>query len=157
MNTLDVKYELREDYVAHRLLNTFRLDCGRVVGMVGVHVMPTYAGLLEGVPDSKLDAGLIKQSRERVSSLFGERPVHVIPPKTYHLLTEGRRTSRWMPPVTYYAWLESGALDGSDNFASELVVIWFGERERETTLFETAKRALRHLAWEELAEGCELD
>jgi hypothetical protein len=65
--------------------------------------------------------------------------------------------SRWMPSVTYYAWLESGALAGSDSFAAELVVVWFGEREQAASLFETAKQALRGLPWEDLAMPCELD
>jgi len=154
---LDIKYQLLEGQVTHELLNTFRLDCGRVVGIVGLYLMPTYASLLEGVPDAKYDDMLIARFRKGVSAFWGDRPVHVIPSQSYHLLTEVGRTSRWMPPVTYYAWLQSGAMSDSDNFASELVVIWFGERERDITLFETTKRALRELSWKELAKGCELD
>lgn len=153
----DIKYELREDMEPRDLLGTFKLECGRVVGISGLHVTATYAGLLEGTPNTKVDNWFVASFRKGVRAYWGDRPIHVIAPKIYHLETHCGRTSRWMPPVTYHAWLQSAALSGSEKFASELVVIWFGEREKGLTLFETTKRALWQLSWDELAGECDLD
>jgi hypothetical protein len=45
------------------------LGSGRIVWIVAMSVMPTYAGLVSGVPDPDSDAELILRARGRASAL----------------------------------------------------------------------------------------
>jgi hypothetical protein len=117
-------------------------------------VMPTYASLVSGLPDPDSDAALILQARKRVRTLWGERPTHVIVPENECAIEAGRTFLR-MPPWEYYAWLESGPIKGSVKKASQLVVIWYGQRNWYVPLLDFIEQSLRSLSWEKLAGACD--
>jgi hypothetical protein len=125
-----------------------------MVSITAMVVMPTYASLVSGVPDPDSDAELILQARKRAKGLWGDRPAHVIVPE-YEYAIEGQRTYLRMPPWEYCAWLESGPIKGSVKKSSQLVVIWFGQRNGYVALLDFVEQSLRSLPWEKLAGGCD--
>lgn len=130
------------------------LSDNRAVWINAMLVMPTYASLVSGLPDPDSDAELILQARKRAGALWGARPMHVIVPE-YECDIDSGRTHLRMPPWQYYVWLESGPINGSAKAASQLVVIWFGQRNAYVSLLEFVEQSLRELPWEKLAGGCD--
>ena len=136
------------------IIHMFQLDSKRMVSITAMVVMPTYASLVSGVPDPDSDAELILQARRRAKGLWGDRPTHVIVPE-YEYAIDGGRTYLRMPPVEYCAWLESGPINSSGQMCSQLVVIWFGQRNGYVALLDSVERSVRLLPWEKLAGGCD--
>jgi hypothetical protein len=137
----------------HGIFHMLTLSSNRIVWMSAMVVMPTYVSLVSGLPDPDSDAELILQARKRARVLWGDRPTHVIMPD-YEYANDAGRTHLRMPPLQYYAWLESGPIKGSEKTCSQLVVIWF-QRNGYVGLLESAERSLRALPWEKLAGGCD--
>ncbi len=138
----------------HSNFHAFTLESNRIVGITAMMVMPTYVSLVSGLPDPDSDAKLILQVRKRVSKLWGERPTHVIVPKNEYAMDAGRTYLR-MPPVEYSVWLESGQIKGSEKTRSQLIVIWFGQRDWYVALLDFIEQSLRSLSWEKLAGACD--
>jgi hypothetical protein len=130
------------------------LSDDRIAWINAMLVMPTYASLVCGLPDPDSDAELILQARNRAVALCGTRPMHVIVPE-YDCDVDVGRTHLRMPPWEYHVWLESGPIRGSAKAGSQLVVIWFGQRNWYVDLLESFERRLRSLPWDKLAVGCD--
>lgn len=145
-------WESRPGDASLRDIASFTLDSKRSVSITALVIMPTYLTLLAGLPDPDFDAELILQARKRAHDLWGIRPTHVIAP-TYAYDTDAGRSHLRLPPVTFYAWLESAALPGSAKPRSQLIVIWFGRHDVYVDLLQTVKDSLQSLSWEELAGG----
>lgn len=135
-------------------IDVLMLSTKPLVSLTALVMMPTYASLLGGLPDPDSDAGLILQARDRARALWGDRPTHVIVP-TYEYAIDAGRAHLRLPPVTYYAWLESDAIQGSTKLCSQLVVIWFGRLGGYSDLMEYVRNSLRSLPWDEVAGGCD--
>lgn len=135
-------------------LDVVTLESERIAWIIAMMAMPTYASLVSGLPDPDSDAELILQARRRASALWGARPTHVVVPE-YEFAYDAGRTHLRMPPWQYYVWLESGPIKGSVKESSQLVVIWFGQRNAYQSLLEFVRQSLRSLPWDNLAGGCD--
>jgi hypothetical protein len=127
------------------------LSSGRIVHLDSLHMGRTYADLLQGTPDIKYNETVIARTRRALNGVWGERATHVIPPVSRTIVEAGRKYIR-LPELTYYAWLTSGPLRPEWWSASELVVVWFGPRDRDTSIPALVEHAVRDLPWKRLAK-----
>jgi hypothetical protein len=109
----------------------FSLVCNRGVDIEAFHMEETYAGWLEGAIVEEYNDQLISQARSRLDKLWGfSGAVYVIPPASrivrFHSI--GRHCG------------------------SSLVVIWFGERERELPVHAMVEAACRYVPWDQYAK-----
>lgn len=133
----------------------FTLTSGRAVLLTRFHMDETYGGLLEGTPHKGSHDALLISMRNRMNRLWGPRATYLIRPisRIGPEFRPGVREVR-LPHYCYHAWLSSKRMD--DKFCgSELVVIWFGEREEKLPLLGMVEQACRDVPWEEYARDCD--
>ena len=129
----------------------FSLASGRPVVIDSFHMDETYAGWLEGATNEASNQQRISRKVAATAEAWGVWPAHVIPPVGRVVArSDGRRNVR-LPTYCYKAWLISKAI-GNDYGGSELVVIWFAERDVENSLVGIVEKACRELSWEWLAQ-----
>lgn len=147
-------YELRPgDSARQANFHMFQLPSGRFLWLHAVSMLPTYGSLIAGLPDPESDAELILRSRNRLKTLWGDRPTHVIPPQ-YQYAIDGGRTWLQMPAMEFHVWLGSNQIESSEKPSSQLAVIWFGHYDPHLNLYRFIERELQSLDWEQLAGGC---
>ena len=131
----------------------FSLVCNRNVDLEAFHMEETYAGWLEGAIAEEYNDRLISEAKSRLDKTWGfSGAVYVIPPTSRIVRIHSiNRRNVLLPPWCYHALLTSKAID--DHYCgSSLVVIWFGERERELTVHEMVEAACRYVSWDQYAK-----
>ena len=123
------------------------LDCGRNVTLDAFDYSRTYAGLLEGQPDAEVNARIIEYSLAEAATMWGPRHTHLIPPEVDFRKPEHPS----LPPVLLRAWLICYNSIKSESDGSELVVVWFTADCHTEPIVDVIFRAVRGLAWEQLA------
>ena len=144
----DVSYHLRCKLV---------LASGRDVIVERLHQSQTYAGLLEGFPDARMNDRHIEAALERARSLCSKRenPYLITPVRRSFLRKPGDMVSlnaagnvaEWLPQVTCFARFKSHqpARDPTKDI-SMLTVVWYQE-EFALPILEPALSSLVGLDW----------
>ena len=133
----------------------FVLASGRPVLIEAFHMDETYADWLEGATNEASNQQRIARELASMTKAWGIRATHVIPPVgRVEERRDGRRNVK-LPTYCYRAWLTSKAISDDYN-GSELVVIWFAERDMERSLAGIVELACRDLSWESLAQDFEV-
>jgi hypothetical protein len=134
-------------------LATILLDSGRTVYLRGLYVQSTYGGFLEGYPNAKANARIVRSQRDnhnRISSA----PLHVIEPalvpKPGHLGPGAE-----LPAVVCRGLFVSVPLPGSASDGSHLEVVWFQDHVL-VPVAEFSAPPIRALPWNDLAADYDL-
>jgi hypothetical protein len=142
-------------------LHTINLHEGREARVVDLRVSATYAGLIEGYPNPRLNEAILERAgrTERPSSNV---PVHVIEPaRSYPECAGGPGPfgpAELLPAVTCRATLISTAVKTHHDpvlYRSWLTVVWF-QPDIAAPLGEHLNTILADLPWDDLAEDQEL-
>jgi len=123
----------------------FDLDCGRSVTVDAFFFLRTYLTMLEGQPNRETNQKPTEEVRTEMVPLWGERKVHVVPPKLDEYDPENHRHS----PFRFTAWLTCYQPIGEPNAGSDLVVLWFrgecgSEPLAEATILARATNGMAH-------------
>jgi hypothetical protein len=108
----------------------------------------TYIGLLEGLPDRRLNEETLERARAQMRPLWGERKTCLVPP----VLDRSDPEHPLLPPVCLTAWLTCFQPIKEPNAGSELVVVWFRGPFAGEPMEQVLAEGIRALPWEELAE-----
>ncbi len=127
------------------------LDCGRQVSLDSFDYSRTYSGLLMGKPDAEMNTRILEQARTEREATWGRRAIHVIPP-----VVDTRDPKHpQLPSVMLRAWLTCYQSIDPNSDGSELVVVWFSNECHMDSIGDVVHRAIRGLAWDQLAAGFE--
>jgi predicted nucleotidyltransferase len=135
------------------LLNTtsptlnIQLDCGQSIFVETFMYDLTYAGLIEGAPNERLNTSIIERALTHHEALWGERQIHMIPP-AIDVSDPARPT---LPRLNLHAWLTCSEPINPMFDGSQLVVTWFEDECHKQPLAEVISSAIRHLPWKQLA------
>ena len=142
-------------------LHTINLHEGRKARVIDLRASATYAGLIEGYPNPRLNEAILERARrtERPSSTA---PVHMIEPTPSYPERDGG-SGRFgplelLPAVTCRATLTSTPVDARHDsvlYRSWLTVVWF-QPDIAAPLGEYLNAMLADLPWGDLAEDQEL-
>lgn len=119
----------------------------------------TYGGLIEGVPDARLNDSTIRRTAENAERRF-RLNVHVVPPR--RVVRTGKpfpdRPREYLPPVRC-----TGLFDGpptpravGDWWTSRLAVVWFQDAS-DRLVHPDAARQMHDLPWDDLAKDLTYD
>ena len=122
---------------------------GHTLRVEDFHVSPTYAGMLEGLPDEQKNAEQVDFCRRQIQELCGQgRPVHLLPPAI-----SMKRGHPHLPPVTCWAWLTSNQpVRDMNQDGSHVFLIWFTELDPTQSLQGVVAAAAADLAWPSIAK-----
>ena len=124
------------------------LDCGRRVFLHAFDYARTYAGLLEGRPNAKINAGIIKRELTKRDGSWGRRKTYLIPP----VIDDSDPVHPVLPPVCLRAWVWCNDPIDPAFMGSHLDVVWFADECHAEPIADVVFRAIRGLPWERLAE-----
>lgn len=111
--------------------------------ITGVHLYPTYLGLLVGVPDEDMNNDIIGEAKEKAATLYSG-PVYLAEPKmTFVLIENGTHTyqSPRLPGYTVIADLETFEIEDSYD-GRMLTLVFFVD--------DISKKPIRQIVWEEV-------
>lgn len=129
------------------------MGCGMKenIGIVGLHVYPTYRGLMCGIPDDDMNKEFITDAEKKASDLFGS-PVHTVPPKIMPNPVEmdGGRIfqSPRLPNYTLLVSLETFEIEG-DFDGRRLTIVLFADDIYTMPIDQIIGAAIRELNWKE--------
>ena len=106
----------------------------------------TYAGLIEGTPNERLNTWIMERALTRHQELWGERQIHMIQP-AIDVSDPARPT---LPRLNLHVWLCSESINPMFD-GSQLVATWFVDECHMQPLAEVLSSAIRHLPWKQLA------
>jgi hypothetical protein len=139
------------------------LVSGRIIDLIHLEITSTYAGLLEGYPNARINDVKLRYLAKRRESEYAAPPRHLIaPPRRYP--NPATEFSAFFGPVEELPWVYCLGLFHSDRinqkldpvrYESWLELVWFQENVA-SPVAEFVTAAVRDLAWDELAEDCEL-
>jgi hypothetical protein len=144
------------------ILARINLVSGRNIDLIHLELTSTYAGMLEGYPNARMNDAKLKYLAQRRESKYAAPPRYLItPPRRYPNPTTGS----WpfgpieeLPSLYCVALFHSDRINQQLNpvlYRSRLEVVWFQENIASPVAgFVTA--AVRDLAWDGLAEDYEL-
>jgi hypothetical protein len=142
-------------------LHTIDLHDGRKAKVIDFRASATYAGLIGGYPNARLNKAILERAcrTERQASTV---PVHLIEPaRSYPELAGGPGPfgpAELLPAVTCRATLNSTPVEPDHNpvlYRSWLTVVWF-QPDLAAPLGECINAILADLPWGDLAEDQEL-
>ena len=123
-----------------------KLKCGREVKVHGFEFGYSYGGLLEGLPNERMNKNIFE--RTTYPSNWGSRKVLKIKP-------EKSEFKNGLKPTHYSVWLTSNDPINPNYHGSELVVIWFGELPNGKTVEEIIQNSLNNIDWNKNAQDFE--
>jgi hypothetical protein len=134
---------------------TLSLESGRKVYADEIHISATYAGLLEGVPDDKLNWRILDRLPEQMGLIFRSAAVYVLPPEIErrtepHPIMGGSRQVAIMPPVQLAMRFISSEPFTPDGHASQLVVVWH-QHTVTPLIADSSRLRLERLNWKDNA------
>jgi hypothetical protein len=127
------------------LLMKITLDSGRVVTLSELHQRRTYAGLLAGKPDRRLNLALIEETTREATScaLAGADAVVFAPPSE---LIASR-----LPAIACVAVFHSGELRGGSEPYTSMTFVWW--QEAFGAMFPACvQQAISAVDWESRAQ-----
>ena len=122
---------------------TIKLKCGVEVYVDSFSFYHTYAGLLAGKKDERMNRRFFNEAH--YPDNWGKRKYIKIIPDRDDFVTG-------LKPFCYSAWLCSKALDDY-SFGSYLVVIWLSEAPRNDSIFEIIRKGIENIDWNREAEN----
>jgi hypothetical protein len=132
---------------------TLMLASGRKIGAEAIFAYSTYANLLVGIPNERLNNQHLASLPQQMKKLFSNAPVFVIPPLRWPQSGEWPKGSgdkiELLPPVVLAGLFTSEPL--VDGFKSQLVIVW----HQQAAFPFIADFLLAHfesLDWEAIAE-----
>lgn len=147
---------MKERSLSYRLGSGFAellMGCGMKdeIAIVGLHVYPTYRGLIVGTPDDDMNNEYIADATKKAGDMFGS-PVCVIPPKITQnpVEMEGGRIfqSPRLPNYTLLVSLETFEIEG--NFDGRyLTAVLFVDDIYTMPIDQIVGSAIRELNWKE--------
>ena len=137
------------------------LVSGRSIDLTGLEISSTYAGLLEGYPNARINDALLKHLGRRREFSYGSQPVHLITPlrsqpEPESVLPFGPMET--LPPVYCQGSFRSAVIGQELDpvlYKSWLMVVWFQD-DLARPVAEAVAAAVSGLAWDECAENYEL-
>ena len=124
----------------------YRLPNGREVYLSRFAIAPTYAGVLEGTPETASPHILERVSEQAAWVLPPAKPLVVVPP----------------PAMPLPGWLcvaelgsRQGARQTDADYNSRLYVCWFA-KDTARSIDTMVKTVLPHLDWEQVAEDYDI-
>ena len=120
-----------------------QLKCGREVKVDGFEFGYTYGGLLEGMPNKRMNQNIFENTT--YPSKWGPRKVLKIKP-------ERKEFRNSLKPTHYSVWLTSYKPINPNYQGSELVVIWFEELPNGKTVEEIIENGVRDIDWDKHAQ-----
>jgi hypothetical protein len=140
------------------------LASGREIILEGLYQQMTYAGLVEGVPNSEANDWIVDRVMKKAAALCvqGARPHIISPPRRDYLRTPGDNghssewRPEWLPCVACIGEFKAaGAARGTETgMLSTLTVVWFQD-DFALPILEPALSALVALDWSSLATDFE--
>lgn len=138
------------------------LASGHDIRLNYLEVHSTYGGMLEGYPCARINDRKLAAVAATPQTAYWTPPVHLIIPPRH--MPEAEAGSARLPfgpveilPAVYCRGRFSShpITEELGLYRSYLTVVWFQE-DLDTTPAEFVTAAVRHLAWDELAEDSEL-
>ena len=125
------------------------LKCGRRVYISDFYYTRTYGGLLEGLPNEKLNDRIIQHALRRMEPRWGKRRTHLIHPRID--TTEMEHPS--LPSTELTAWITCNEPIDSQYMGSDLVLVWYLEDEEfeASSIKDVTTAALESIEWSKLA------
>lgn len=123
-----------------------QLNCGRDIRIDGFQLGYTYGGLLEGIPNKRMNENIFQRTSYPLN--WGERKVLKIKPNKDDFNTA-------LKACYYSVWLHSNDPIDTRYHGSELVVIWFDERPNNRTIEEIILSGIKDIDWLNNAEDFE--
>lgn len=125
---------------------TIDLSCGHTANATGIVARPTYAGLLEGLPDAGINRRILEEAATWGSRYFHHAEYVVVEPE----ITVRRHRDRdvpMLPPVAIGAlFISHQPAKDPEAHGSSLVVIWFQENV-EPLLSDAVRPRIEGLDW----------
>lgn len=116
----------------------------------------TYYGLLEGVPNSEINQGMIKADIPKGKRLFGIDAIHLIPPVEKKQVFSSGKEMASLPKFTCFAELSYyKPMKDEEKECSTLCLIWYQD-DFAFPIAETILEQIKHLNWAELSEDAYL-
>jgi hypothetical protein len=131
----------------------FTLRSKRSIWARSYFILETYAGILEGTPDEKFNERMLQSLPDRLRTIFGGLPVHILEPTlVFSELASQRRGYEvlLLPPVCIAAVFTSSPARDESMHASGLTIAWFQEHDFPIVSEENQLR-LSEMIWEETA------
>lgn len=125
--------------------------CGTHASVTKLYQRSTYAGLLEGYPNHRLNDNLVTQFIERVAKESGRKPYVIQPTEILKPEKIANERNPWMelPHVECEAHLSSKSFG---EFGSSLVVCWY-QSEFAFPIDSRTLKELRGIKWHEHAQS----
>lgn len=116
----------------------------------------TYYGLLEGVPNSKINKRMVNADISKGKRLFGIDTVHLISPvEKKQIFPSGKEMSS-LPKITCFAELSHyKPMKDEEKECSTLCLIWYQD-DFAFPIAEIILEQIKHLNWGELSEDAYL-
>jgi hypothetical protein len=112
----------------------------------------TYYGLLEGIPNSKINRDMVKSDIPKGKRLFGINAVHLIPPVEKKEVFQSGKEMASLPSVTCFAELSHyKPMQDLEKERSVLCLIWYQD-DFAFPIAETILAKIKDLSWGELSE-----
>ena len=123
------------------------LDCGRQVFLENLAYSHTYGEILEGRPNSQLNAQIVDKVLTARETTRGNWKVHLIPPS----VDDSDPAHPKLPPVLLRARLICNQPINPKFMASALLVLWFRQDCHNETIANVVFQAIHGLPWDQLA------
>jgi hypothetical protein len=122
-----------------------KLQTGKLVTLHAFHFTTTYGGLIVGEPNEVINNTIIKQISYPAN--WGIR-------KAVFDKSDIYSSEFVLKPIIYNAWLKAGPITEQNNHdGSSLVVIWFGEAQKDMSISEIVSSGLGIFDWDNNAEN----
>jgi hypothetical protein len=119
---------------------------GRNVGLDEVFQSKTYAGLLEGAPNERVNRDILSAQSARAAKIWPDQPCVVLGLDLYLA-----RLAQALPPVRCAGlFISYRPARNTERMASSLVIVWFQEDMFEPPLEQMAEWMMS-VAWNEVA------
>jgi hypothetical protein len=134
-----------------------KLNSGRGITAKTLHVSHTYEGLLEGTPTDEWNQSLLSDLPRRLTRIFGDWPIHIIPPgmkRKEESFAGRKRIASFMPPLEFAAFFICYQPVNPKMHASGLVIVW---HEWSPTPFMSpdTRAQVEKIRWEDYAKDFE--
>jgi hypothetical protein len=126
---------------------TFNLAGGQSVSVDAYKYSRTYATLMDGLPNARLNRLLLDEAQKKARLLWGKRKVYLVPPECDRSEPESPK----LPASQYIVWLICHEPVSPRFSASELVVVFYSNLPEDTPITKILKEHLGQLRWEHLA------
>ncbi len=127
----------------------YLLACGTVISLTNIDQSTTYGGMLEGYPNSEMNAAIIARCMQRAEKKYGQKPYLIAPiekPNSREM-PAGKRPWIELPRISCTADFFSQSFG---EFGSSLTVCWYQD-DFAFPIASSVLEELHRLVWREHA------